>query len=154
MAKARGLHVPSGGGGGRATAARRSKFDQACPANGSHQGAKFGVRVADAPMKARLTKCAGQRIHARLIVFRRSSACDARRGEHPLSRTGGGIMNLDLEREELRLLREMVESRVQELQPEIRRCQNYRYQQELKDEWECLRRLLVRLKDLECDVSV
>jgi hypothetical protein len=63
-------------------------------------------------------------------------------------------MNLELEREELVLVREMVESRVQELQPEIRRCRNFRYQQELKDEWECLRRLLVRLKDLECDVSV
>jgi hypothetical protein len=63
-------------------------------------------------------------------------------------------MILELDRVEQRLLEELVESRVQELQPEIRRCQNYRYQQELKDEWECLRRVLVRFKDADADVSV
>ena len=58
-----------------------------------------------------------------------------------------------IDHEEHRLLMELVESRIQELVPEIRRCQNFEYQQQLKEELERLRRLVRRLHESECDVS-
>ena len=62
-------------------------------------------------------------------------------------------MYLVLERDEQRRLTELVESRVREIHPEIRRCRQYRFQQELKDELACLEQLLRRLHEAECDVT-
>lgn len=62
-------------------------------------------------------------------------------------------MYLLIDHEEHRLLLELAETRIQEILPEIRRCKNLDYQQQLKAELERLRRLARRLHDAECDVS-
>lgn len=61
-------------------------------------------------------------------------------------------MYVDLEREEIRLLEQMIESRQSELHPEIRRTRNVHMHDELKAELETLGRLLHRLHECECDV--
>ena len=61
-------------------------------------------------------------------------------------------MQLEIDAHERTLLQEMLDSRLQELQPEIRRCRNFRYKQELKDECDCLRNLRDRIQKMACDV--
>ncbi len=61
-------------------------------------------------------------------------------------------MYLMLEREEQKLLLELLESRSRELHPEIRRSRNYPFREELKKELDLVQRLIHNLHEAECDV--
>ena len=58
-------------------------------------------------------------------------------------------MNLEISKEEHGLLLDLVDSRVSELHPEIRRSMEHEFKDRLKHELECMRGLLERLKTLE-----
>lgn len=47
-------------------------------------------------------------------------------------------MNVELRAEEAVMLRELLEIRIREMHPEIRRCRDYRFRDELKDELKAL----------------
>lgn len=55
-------------------------------------------------------------------------------------------MNLEFNEEERELLIELLESRTQELHPEIRRSMDHNYKDMLKHQLECYRALLERVK--------
>jgi hypothetical protein len=55
-------------------------------------------------------------------------------------------MQLEISSGELRALTQLVDSRLEELHPEIRRCRNYRYRLDLKEEFDHLQRLLERMQ--------
>jgi hypothetical protein len=55
-------------------------------------------------------------------------------------------MNLEFNQEERDLLQEVLESRVKELHPEIRRCMDHTYKDDLKKKLACYEGLLERLK--------
>lgn len=57
-------------------------------------------------------------------------------------------MNLELDDKERELLTGVVERRVSELHPEIRRTMDHNYKDDLKRDLECLVALLERLKSL------
>lgn len=57
-------------------------------------------------------------------------------------------MNLDVNAEELRLLTDLVESRIRELHPEIRRSMETEYKERLKHELECWEGMQERLRKL------
>ena len=55
-------------------------------------------------------------------------------------------MHLEVSSEECRLMLELLNDRMEELQPEIRRCRNFRYQEQLKTELDHLKGLFHRLE--------
>lgn len=60
-------------------------------------------------------------------------------------------MILELNREEHGYLVNLVESRVSELHPEIRRSMKPTYRDDLKHELECCKKLLTRLQELAAE---
>lgn len=54
-------------------------------------------------------------------------------------------MNVELSTEELSLVLELIDSRLSELHPEIRRCRDRRFRDSLKEQWMVLRELQQRL---------
>ena len=58
-------------------------------------------------------------------------------------------MKLDIEKEERDLLVRLVENRISELHPEIRRSMDHNYKDGLKQELERFETILERLKSLE-----
>jgi hypothetical protein len=58
-------------------------------------------------------------------------------------------MNLEISKEELGYLLDLVDSRVSELHPEIRRSMEHEFKDKLKHELACMQGLLQRLKS--CD---
>jgi len=61
-------------------------------------------------------------------------------------------MFLDLDREHLCLLEHLVESRLAELQVEVRRTRNFEFLRELELERGQLEQILHQLHECECDV--
>jgi hypothetical protein len=61
-------------------------------------------------------------------------------------------MFLDLDREHLCLLERLVESRLAELQVEVRRTRNFEFLRELESEQGQLEQILHQLHECECDV--
>lgn len=57
-------------------------------------------------------------------------------------------MQLDVNAEELRLLTELMASRIREIHPEIRRSMETEYKEQLKHELECWEALQQRLRKL------
>jgi hypothetical protein len=62
-------------------------------------------------------------------------------------------MFIEVDREQHRLLVGLVESRISELHPEIRRCRDYRFSEGLKHDLEVMQELLHKLHEAECDVQ-
>ena len=60
-------------------------------------------------------------------------------------------MNLEINKEELGYVTDLVDGRVRDLHPEIRRSMHHEYKDELKHELECLKELLERLKALQSE---
>ena len=63
------------------------------------------------------------------------------------------MLELTLDREELRLLAELVESRIHELHPTIRRSRVYQCTEELKQDLEVLERLRERLEPTKTEAT-
>jgi len=62
-------------------------------------------------------------------------------------------MFLEMTRDEHVLLVGLVEARIHEIGPEIRRSRDYKYHDRLKGELELLQKLLHHLHESECDVT-
>jgi hypothetical protein len=62
-------------------------------------------------------------------------------------------MTIEVTRDEHRVLIELVERRIEEMQPEIRRCRSFPYHEGLKEELGNLRRLLSRLQSSDVVTS-
>lgn len=62
-------------------------------------------------------------------------------------------MYFQLTRDEIRLLERLLQSRIEEIHPEIRRSMDHRYKHQLRDELEQLERLLHRVHEADCDVT-
>jgi len=62
-------------------------------------------------------------------------------------------MFVEIDRTDRTLLIELVEGRLRELGPEIRRCANSGYQQTLQDKKGALQHILHRLHEAEWDVT-
>ncbi len=60
-------------------------------------------------------------------------------------------MTLQLTPQERDLLLDIIDSRIKELHPEIRRCQVSSYRDQLKEQLSCFESLLQRLKSLAAD---
>ena len=61
-------------------------------------------------------------------------------------------MYFQLTKEELQHLCRLVQSRIDELHPEIRRSMDHRYKEKLRQELQELERLLHRFHECDCDV--
>jgi hypothetical protein len=62
-------------------------------------------------------------------------------------------MFVELDREEMCLLQRLAESRISELQNEMRRVRGGELRKELEHEQEVLERILHQLHECECDVT-
>jgi hypothetical protein len=58
-------------------------------------------------------------------------------------------MNLEIDKNDRDLLAGLVERRISELHPEIRRSMDHTYKDKLKEDLNCLEAILERLKSLE-----
>lgn len=57
-------------------------------------------------------------------------------------------MNVELSTQELSMVLELIDSRLSELHPEIRRCRDRQFRDSLKEQWMLLRELQQRLSTL------
>lgn len=56
-------------------------------------------------------------------------------------------MNIELDQDEVAIIRELLESRISEIHPEIRRCRDYKYGDALKRKLKSLEQLLAKFAD-------